>query len=71
MVTSLSEKVELQQKEIDSLKKRLNDLENQSQNNNQIKNGKPFNINISIQIIIQIMFLNQKFIILVKKNVLI
>ena len=45
MITSLSAKVELQQKEIDSLKKRVNDLENQNKNNNQIKNEKPFNIN--------------------------
>lgn len=54
MITSLSEKVELQQKEIYSLKKRVNDLENQNQNNNQIKNEKPFNISDSVKIIMVI-----------------
>ena len=44
MIISLSGKAELKKKEIDSLKKRVNDLENQNQNNNQIKNEKPFNI---------------------------
>ena len=49
MITSLSAKVELQQKEIDSLKKRVNDLENQNKNKNQIKNEKPFNISDSVK----------------------
>ena len=49
IITSLSAKVEKQQKEIDSLKKRVNDLENKSQNNNQIKNEKPFNISDSVK----------------------
>ena len=49
MITSLSAKVELQQKEIDSLKKRVNDLENQNQNNNQIKNEKPSNISDNLK----------------------
>ena len=49
MITSLSAKVELQQKEIDSLKKRVNDLENQNKNNNQIKNEKPSNISDNLK----------------------
>ena len=44
-ITSLSEKVELQQKEIDSLKKRVNALENERHNNNQVIEEKPFKIN--------------------------
>ena len=44
-MTSLSEKVELQQKEIDSLKKRVNALENERHNNNQVIEEKPFKIN--------------------------
>ena len=44
-LSSLQEKVKLQQNEMDSLKKRVNDSKNQRRNENQVKEEKPFKIN--------------------------